>query len=164
MRYYDEGKDHAAEWLSQETRKPKSGITARTSRPAKETLYSFELENAGIRTGIPLSTWDDHDVDTEAETSLARLMDRLLADLSPQQKRAIELVVVAGMSYGSAASEMGVAKATVHSHCQDGLARLRKSLAQNPWAAAIVSPWLENSEIGSNGTHGQSAKLPPLSS
>lgn len=160
MRQYDEGKDHAAEWLSAETRKPKSGITARTARPAKESLYSFELENAGIPTSLPLSTWDDHDRDVEAETSLARLMDRLLADLSPQQQRAIELVTVAGMTYGAAAKEMGVAKATVYAHHRDGLERLRKTLAANPWATAIIAPWLAGT---TEGTPRQNTSLPDLS-
>lgn len=154
MRQYDEGKDHAAEWLSEETRKPKSGITARTARPAKESLYSFELENAGIPTSLHLATYDDHDRDTDAETSLARLMDRLLGDLSPQQRHAIELVVVAGFTFGAAAKEMGVAKATVYGHYRDGLERLRKMLAQNPWAEAIVTPWLTGDTPPRNITSG----------
>jgi DNA-directed RNA polymerase specialized sigma24 family protein len=142
VRHQDEGKDHAAAWLSEDTRRPGSGMTARTPRPARESLYSFDLENAGIPTSLPMGVWDSHDVETEAETSLARLMDRLLADLSPQQQQAIELVAVAGMSFGSAAKEMKVAKATAYSHYRDGLARLRKTIAQNPWAGAIVGPWL----------------------
>jgi DNA-directed RNA polymerase specialized sigma24 family protein len=151
VRHSDEGKDHAAEWLSQETRKPGSGVTARTPRPSRESLYSFELENAGIPTSLPMGVWDSHDVDTEAETSLARLMDRLLGDLSPQQQQAIELVAVAGMSFGAAAKEMGVAKATVYSHYRDGLERLRKTIAQHPWAGAIIAPWLADDDHEHDG-------------
>jgi hypothetical protein len=137
-----EEKDHAAEWLAEHTRKPGSGVTARTPRPARESLYSFDLENAGIPTSIDTGVWDDHDKDDEADTALARLMDGLLNRLSPRQKQAVELVAVAGLTFGAAAKEMGTSKATLYAHYRDGIARLRAALESEPWAAAIVGPWL----------------------
>ncbi len=138
-----EEKDHAAEWLAEHTRKPGSGITARTPRPARESLYSFDLEGAGIPTSIDTAVWDDHDRDTDAETSLARLMDALLERLSPRQREALELVAVAGLTFGAAARQMGVSKATLYAHYRDAIARMRTAIESQPWAAAIVGPWLE---------------------
>jgi hypothetical protein len=137
-----EEKDHAAEWLAEHTRKPGSGVTARTPRPARESLYSFDLENAGIGTSLPIATWDEHDTDDEAETALARLMDSLLNRLSPRQRQAVELVAVAGLTFGVAAREMGTSKATLYAHYRDGIARLRSALESEPWSAAIVAAWL----------------------
>jgi RNA polymerase sigma factor (sigma-70 family) len=135
--------DHAAEWLGEDTRRRRSGMTARAPRPARESLYCFTLERSGIATGIPVGYTDTPE--PQSDTALARLMDTALERLSPRQRAAIELVVIAGMSYDAAAIELGVAKGTVFAHVRDGLRRMRR-LLREPWAAALVEPWLHHDE------------------
>lgn len=146
MRY--EPADHAAEWLGEETRRPRSGVTARTPRPARESLYSFELESSGIRTSLPVAHYDNVDPD-DPDTALARLVDHLLEQLSPRQREALELVAIAGLTFGAAAKTMGVSKATLYAHYRDGVARMRTAIETMPWAAAIVGPWLTD-DVGTD--------------
>lgn len=166
-----EEKDHAAEWLGDETRRPRSGITARTPRPARESLYSFDLESAGFPTSLPVSTWDEHDRDDDGTSALARLMDALLERLSPRQREALNLCAIGGLSYGEAAKEMGVSKATLYAHYRDAIARMRALLESLPWAAAIVGPWLTAIDNGDDAPDDDPAgggavvplrRLPPL--
>lgn len=139
----EQGPDHAAEYIADMTRKPGTGITVRTPRPAKESLYSFDREMAGIPTAIGARASYLADMDQEEDTALARLMDSLLDKLSPRQKQAVELVAIAGLTFGAAAKEMGVSKATLYAHYRDGIRRLRTQLTSTPWAAALISPWLD---------------------
>jgi DNA-binding CsgD family transcriptional regulator len=137
-----EGPDHAAEYIGHLTRKPGTGVTARTPKPAREVLYSFEKENAGIATDINLRASYVGDMDRDDDTALARLMDSMLERLSPRQKQAVELVAVAGLTFGAAAKEMGTSKATLYAHYRDGIRKLRTLLTETPWAAALIGPWL----------------------
>jgi DNA-binding CsgD family transcriptional regulator len=142
-----EGPDHAAEWLAEQTRKPGTGITVRTPRPARESLYSFELENAGIPTSISAELSYLDETERDDDTALARLVDSLLDSLSPRQREAVELVAISGLTFGAAAKSMGTSKATLYAHYRDGIRKLRESLTSTPWAAALIEPWLSQHKI-----------------
>ena len=137
-----EGPDHAADWLADETRTPRSGITARTPRPAREALYSFDREVAGLPTDVTAAGAYYDEPDRDDDSALARLMDGLLEKLSPRQRQAVDLVAVAGLTFGEAAKEMDVSKATLYAHYRDGIRRLRDLITDTPWAAAIVGAWV----------------------
>jgi DNA-directed RNA polymerase specialized sigma24 family protein len=156
----DEGPDHAADYLSDETRKPGTGITVRTPRPARESLYSFDREVAGIPTSISTRAAYLGDMDRDDDTALARLMDSLLERLSPRQRQAVELVAIAGLTFGAAATEMGTSKATLYAHYRDGIRKLRESLTATPWAAALIGPWLSQDDDGDDDPSGPGIVVP----
>lgn len=155
-----EGRDHAADWLASETRKPGSGVTARTPRPARESLYSFDLERSGVSTSLPVGVDDDRQDD--AASVLAKVMDLLLSRLSPRQREALELVAVAGLTFGAAAQSMGVSKATLYAHYRDAVGRMKKLIVEQPWAEAIIMSWLEDKPEGLGATAPTDRKLPDL--
>jgi RNA polymerase sigma-70 factor (ECF subfamily) len=70
---------------------------------------------------------DPHDRMAERETSLE--VQRALADLPPEQRLAIVLVDVQGMSVQEAAAVLGVPGGTVKSRCFRGRARLAVALS-----------------------------------
>lgn len=157
--------DHAAEWLADETRTPRSGITARTPRPAREALYSFDLEAEGVPTSISAQLTYFDEVDDDGDTALARLMDGLLVKLSPRQREAVELVAVAGLTFGEAAKEMGVTKVTLYAHYRDAIRRLRELIAATPWAEAILGAWvvLDDGDLADDLAGDTVVALPKLS-
>jgi DNA-binding CsgD family transcriptional regulator len=156
----DEGPDHAAEFIGHLTRKPGSGVTVRTPRPARESLYSFDRENAGIPTAIAARASYIEAMDRDDDSALARLMDSLLDALSPRQREAVELVAIAGLTFGAAAKAMGTSKATLYAHYRDAIRKLRDALTTTPWAAALVGPWLTDDDEGDDDPSGPGIVVP----
>ena len=88
---------------------------------------------------------DPRDLIAERETVLD--VERALAGLPDEQRLALVLVTVQGLSVEEAAHVLGVPAGTVKSRCARGRARLAVSLGhlRNPTAPAVVPPRTETS-------------------
>lgn len=101
--------------------------------------WSFDPNAAPPPIAAKLVTFDDHDMEEpEFERMLAIVMDRLLADLPPDQEEAVRLIHLAGLSQHKAAAIIGVTHKTAAARARRGLAVLRQRLSDSVWLADLL--------------------------
>lgn len=101
--------------------------------------WSFDPTNTPHPIAEKLVTYDNHDSEEPPfERMLAIVMDRLLADLPPDQEEAVRLIHLAGLSQHKAAAIIGVTHKTAAARSRRGVAALRKRLEDSVWLADLL--------------------------
>lgn len=104
----------------------------------KSLSYDPSRADSGVLAG-DLSYEDVYFGNDEiGEDSAALVLDTLLVDLPERQRAAIEMCVLAQMSYAEAARMMGCSDQTMRRETLRAIEFLRTKLDATPWLAAIL--------------------------
>ena len=120
--------------LADDTKKRGSGLTVRSPRPRNEHLTDEFVGVCGA------STVDEYPSDegVDCEMSVRDVAaNQMLRVLTVKQRDCVELVVMRGWSLAQAADELGISSATVHSHVQSGIKRLKAHYEKSPVLQAL---------------------------
>lgn len=91
-----------------------------------------------------------HDVYFEnlaEDTVLTKVLDTLLAEVTPEEREAIILVYITGLSLRKAAVKIGVDHKTVSARCKRGIAAMRKRLLDSVWIADMLAGMVPADEV-----------------
>jgi DNA-directed RNA polymerase specialized sigma24 family protein len=90
---------------------------------------------------------DVYFAEEDAETTLAKVLDRLLDELPEDQRLAVRAVYLTGMTQRAAARSLGVDHKTVKLRAQKGIDALRRRLTDSAWLADLLAGAVPSDEV-----------------
>jgi DNA-directed RNA polymerase specialized sigma24 family protein len=85
--------------------------------------------------------------DLAEDTVLTKVLDTLLAEVTPEEREAINLVYITGLSFRKAAAIVGVDHKTVSARCRRGIASMRRRLVDSVWIADLLAGMVPADEV-----------------
>lgn len=85
--------------------------------------------------------------DLAEDTVLTKVLDTLLAEVTPEEREAITLVYITGLSLRKAAIKIGVDHKTVSARCKRGIAAMRRRLVDSVWIADMLAGMVPADEV-----------------
>jgi len=87
--------------------------------------------------------------DLAEDTVLTKVLDTLMAEITPEEREAINLVYITGLSLRKAAVRIGVDHKTVSARCKRGVAAMRRRLVDSVWIADMLAGMVPADEVPS---------------
>lgn len=81
------------------------------------------------------------------DTVLTKVLDTLMAEITPEEREAINLVYITGLSLRKAAGKLGVDHKTVAARCKRGIAAMRRRLVDSVWIADMLAGMVPSDEV-----------------
>jgi hypothetical protein len=110
-----------------------------TTMPQKRERLAFDPLRADSGVLAPhLSTEDTYFATDEGEDTFALIIERILADLPERQRACVEMCAMKGMEYAEVGRLLKCADQTARRETLRGLDKIRKALAETPWARGFT--------------------------
>lgn len=87
------------------------------------------------------------DDDDDLETTLIKVLDRLLDELPEDQRLAVRAVYLTGMTLRAAARSLGVDHKTVKLRAEKGVEAMRQRLTDTAWIADMLAGSVPSDEV-----------------
>jgi DNA-directed RNA polymerase specialized sigma24 family protein len=120
---------------------------AQTGGSKRQWLYDTSRLDESPVIRDALVHYDEYFVEDHGESTLAIILDRLLAALPEECEEALRLLHLAGLSQRAAARVIGCDHKTVKSRAKRGIEILRSRMGDEAWLSSMLQGLIPDGEV-----------------